>query len=71
MSKIYEPTYRPGYELCHPVDMDDFETIRVLLNGVVRGATWTPLRMEIIREHEGKKLSESDSRRSLLGGRYP
>ncbi|MFI5011720.1 MAG: imm11 family protein [Hyphomicrobiales bacterium] len=61
MTIIYKPTYRPGYELCHPVDRNDFETIRVLLNGIARAATWIPLKMQIIREDEGKKLRESDS----------
>ena len=58
---IYTPLGLDGYELCHPVRQDDFETINVELNGAPRQSSWKPISMRLIREDEGQKLAMSDS----------
>ena len=58
---IYEPISCDNYELCHPIDPDDFETINVQINGESREADWIPISVRLIREDEGRKLLPSDS----------
>ncbi len=61
MMRIYTPLGSEGFELCQPVDQDDFETINVLVNGEARQATWKPLAMQLIQSDHGKRLQASDS----------
>lgn len=58
---IYTPLGRDGYELCHPVNQDDFETINIEVNGTPRRSSWKPIPMRLIHEDEGQKLAMSDS----------
>lgn len=58
---IYKPLGIDGYELCHPVRDDDFETFNRLINGALSAEDWMPVRVEIIRSDMGTKLAESDS----------
>lgn len=58
---IYRPEPPEGFELCHPVDKNDFETIKLLIDGSERHDSWTPIIVKIIREDEGKTLLGSDS----------
>jgi hypothetical protein len=59
--KVYSVGRGEGYELCHPLDPDDFERINTLINGTERLPGWSPIPMRIIRKDEGKPLQESDS----------
>lgn len=59
--RIYSINGASGYELCHPVDQRDFETIYAGVTGETRIANWKPLAMKIIRVDEGRALAESDS----------
>jgi hypothetical protein len=58
---IYTPLGLDGYELCHPVSQDDFETINVEVSGTRRQSSWKPIPMRLIREDEGQELVMSDS----------
>lgn len=58
---IYKPLVSDGYELCQPVDGDDFETIKDQVNGEPRGQTWSPIPMRRILQDEGRRLEPSDS----------
>ena len=58
---IFVPLPTEDAELCHPVDEDDFLRIAELVDGRPRAETWTPLKMELVRENEGEKLAESDA----------
>lgn len=58
---VYVPLGAEGFEFCHPVHEGDFETLNVQIDGTQRAQTWSPLRMRLVREDEGKSLSESDS----------
>jgi hypothetical protein len=58
---IYVPSQLDGYELCHPVRQDDFETINAEINGESRQSSWKPVPMRLIREDKGRKLTSSDS----------
>jgi hypothetical protein len=59
--RVFDTVGQDGFELCHPVDSDDFETLELLINGEPRKGTWKPLRMKLIREDEGKRLRPSDA----------
>jgi hypothetical protein len=61
MTTIYRPMRNDGFEFCHPVDLDEFETILDLCNGTARAKAWEPLKMELIRNDYGEQLVESDS----------
>lgn len=59
---IYTPLGADGYELCHPINPDDFEEINVEVDGSPRRSGWKPMEMEIVREDAGKKqLIASDA----------
>jgi hypothetical protein len=58
---VYVPCGLDGYELCQPVNQDDFEAINVQVNGASRGATWRPIRVRLVRQDEGRPLIESDA----------
>jgi hypothetical protein len=58
---IYKPNRSDGYELCQPINSEDFERIIVQVNGIPRQSAWKPIAMQIHREDEGRKLLESDS----------
>lgn len=59
--KVFTPLGSDGFELCHPVNPDDFESLNVLVDGTPRTADWSPPPMHLIREDQGKVLVESDS----------
>jgi hypothetical protein len=58
---IYMPLGADGFELCQPVNHDDFEKINLEVNGHSIKHFWTPIPVAIIHEDEGKLLSFSDS----------
>lgn len=58
---IYAPLGLDGYELCHPVWQDDFETINLAVNGAPQQSGWNPIPMRLVHEDEGQKLATSDS----------
>lgn len=59
--QTYVPEPLDGYELCHPIDREDFERINVSINGVSHADDWSPPMMRIIREDRGRSLSPSDA----------
>ena len=59
--KIYGINGSEGYELCYPEDRNDVGSIVTLINGSERRQTWSPIRMQIIKEDETGHLRESDS----------
>jgi hypothetical protein len=59
--RIFTPLGSEGFELCHPVNTDDFETLNVLIDGTPRTVDWSPPPMHIVRDDRGKALVESDS----------
>lgn len=59
--RIYSINGTSGYELCHPVDQNDFEAIYTAVNGELRAVAWKPVVMKIIRVDEGRALTESDA----------
>lgn len=58
---VYVPCGLDGYELCQPVNQEDFETINAQVNGAPREAGWKPIRMRLVRQDEGRSLVESDA----------
>lgn len=56
---VFIPIRADGYEFCHPIAVDDFESINELTSAPTRA--WRPVEMEIIREDNGEFLLESDS----------
>lgn len=58
---IYLPLSEEGYELCQPVEEQDFETLNSRINGDSCQATWQPLHMKIVTEDEGTELQRSDA----------
>jgi hypothetical protein len=58
---IFVPVGKEGYELCHPIDAVDFETIHNSINGTRVGEIWRPIPMKLIRLDEGKALMKSDA----------
>jgi hypothetical protein len=61
VSPIYIPMGQDGFELCHPVDETEFETLNGKISGEPQGGTWRPIKVRLIRTDNGKKLKESDS----------
>jgi hypothetical protein len=59
--RVLMPLGLEDFELCHPIDKDDFETINVLMNGESREGSWNPLRVRLVHTDRGKKLLHSDS----------
>lgn len=58
---VYIPRGSEESELCQPAHRSDFRTIRNLVNGCARSAEWTPIRIQVIRDNDGKALSPSDA----------
>jgi hypothetical protein len=58
---VYVPCGLDGYELCQPLNQEDFETINIAVNGVSRRASWRPIPVRIVHEDEGRALVESDA----------
>jgi len=59
--KIFTPLSLDGFELCHPENQEDFETIIELINGEPRRMNWLPLKVKILRDDEGINLASSDA----------
>lgn len=60
--KIFIPVGENGFELTHPVDPQDFDTINKEVNGSPHNGRWKPLRMKLIRtDDRGKPRMESDA----------
>jgi hypothetical protein len=67
MVTIHKPLVSAGYELCQPLEPEQFAEIRRLIDGTPRSATWTPVEMQTISEEaDGERLLASDS--PWLGG---
>ena len=62
---IYKALGADGFELCHPVDKEDYERINVEIGGTPQQASWKPIPVRLIREDEGKALTMSDSPSTL------
>src|SRR5260221_2303677 len=60
-ANIYIPAPLERYELCQPVDQDDFETIITQVDGTSRTSTWQPIKAVIIHGDRGRKFLESDA----------
>lgn len=58
---IYTPLGLGDFELCHPVNGDDFERINLEINGTSRHAGWKPISMQLIHSDEGQQLVPSDA----------
>lgn len=58
---FYTPLGLDGYELCHSVHSDGFETIKSDINGMPCKESWCDVSVEIIHHDLGKKLLKSDS----------
>jgi hypothetical protein len=54
--KIYVPRSFENTELCHPVDPKDFDRI-----DNAERPTWSAVRMELIRQDNGKRLKWADA----------
>ena len=61
MVGMYTPLGLDGYELCHPVNQDDFERISVEVNGTPRQAGWRPMPVRLVHDNVGRDLVKSDS----------
>jgi hypothetical protein len=59
--KIFLPLNATGYEICHPLREQDFETVNVLVNGQSRRESWPQIPFQIFREDLGESLIESDA----------
>lgn len=58
---IYKALGADGFELCHPVNKEDYERINVEIGGTPRQSSWKPIPVRLIHEDEGKTLAMSDS----------
>ena len=58
---LYTPLGLDGYQLCHPINTDDFEKIITEINGTLQRSSWRPIPMRLIHKDEGKTLIASDS----------
>jgi hypothetical protein len=58
---VHLPYPLERFELCHPRDEADFETIHRLLNGEPRQATWNPIEVELIHRDRGRRLQDADA----------
>lgn len=61
LNSIWTPLSAEDSELCQPVDPADYERLNLEINGNERSDTWRSPVMQIIREDEGQRLTESDS----------
>lgn len=61
MVPVYEPGAAEGFEFCHPVRQEDFETLCTTIDGTPRAWTWRSPAMHLIHADEGQTLLESDS----------
>ncbi len=58
---VYLPLSAEGFELCHPLNENDFETLNVQIDGTTRRKSWSLVQMRLVTEDEGKLLLKSDS----------
>lgn len=58
---IYKALGADGFELCHPVNKEDYERIDVEIGGTPRQPSWKPISVRLIHEDEGNALAMSDS----------
>jgi hypothetical protein len=58
---IYKPLGANGFELCHPLDKEDYERLNIEIGGTSLQASWKPISVQLIREDEGRALASSDS----------
>ncbi|MEJ0048772.1 MAG: hypothetical protein WDN04_23705 [Rhodospirillales bacterium] len=61
MSAIFKLLNVDGYDFCHPLAPQDFETINLLINAVERARNWVPLAMEVVDVDEGRQLKKADA----------
>jgi len=61
MAKIFTTWAQDGVELCQPVNQADYDSIRLLINGLPKAREWIPLPMDLIHENQGKILRYSSS----------
>jgi len=59
--KIYTPLGLDGFEICRPVNQEDFETINLKISGLPQKGTWKPLKVQIFDKDQGVSLLRSDS----------
>jgi hypothetical protein len=58
---IYTPLGLDDFELCHPINGQDFERINLEINGAPRQSSWEPIPMRLVHNDEGRRLLKSDS----------
>jgi hypothetical protein len=58
---VYKALGADGFELCHPVNKEDYERINVEIGGTPLLVNWRPIPVRLIHEDEGKTLAKSDS----------
>jgi hypothetical protein len=58
---VYKALGSDGFELCQPVNDEDYERIDVEIGGRSVRSSWRPIPVRLIREDEGKALVISDS----------
>lgn len=58
---IYAALGSKGYELCQPVDKEDYERIDTEITGTLHRAGWKPIPVRLVHDDEGKTLAKSDS----------
>lgn len=61
IKEIYVALGEDGYEYCHPINPEDFESINIAVDGRSKGDRWVPIPVEIVRRDEHQQLLRSDS----------
>ena len=55
MKTVYEPLSADGFELCHPVRQEDFETFIGQIDGTPRRTNWQPIAVRLVKRNEGQQ----------------
>lgn len=58
---FYTPLGAEGFEICHPVNDSDFETIIAKINGIPCGPAWKIISMKLVNADDSEALEFSDS----------
>lgn len=58
---VYKALGADGFELCQPVNKEDYERIDTEITGTPRQSNWKPIPVRLVHEDQGKWLATSDS----------
>jgi hypothetical protein len=58
---VYKPIGAEGFELCLPVNGEDFKTFYSVVGEGVPYPNWRPEPVEVVRRDEGRELATSDA----------